>query len=99
MALEPTPSLFYDLPRLANTMLNSSLKQLSTLLATKKISSVELTGEFLGRIKALNPDYNAFITVDEKMSLAQAQAADAMLASGQAHALTGIPIEIGRAHV
>ncbi len=73
-------------------MLNSSLKQLSTLLATKKISSVELTGEFLKRVKALNPDYNAFITIDEKMSLAQAQTADAMIASGQAQPLTGIPI-------
>ncbi len=73
-------------------MLNYSLKQLSTLLATKKISSVELTGEFLKRVKALNPDYNAFITVDEKMSLAQARAADAMIASGQARPLTGIPI-------
>lgn len=73
-------------------MLNSSLKQLSTLLAAKKISSVELTGEFLKRVKALNPDYNAFITIDEKMSLAQAQTADAMIASGQAQPLTGIPI-------
>ncbi|TSA53062.1 MAG: Asp-tRNA(Asn)/Glu-tRNA(Gln) amidotransferase subunit GatA [Nitrosomonadaceae bacterium] len=73
-------------------MLNSSLKQLSTLLAAKKISSVELTGEFLKRVKALNPDYNAFITIDEKISLAQAQTADAMIASGQAQPLTGIPI-------
>jgi len=72
--------------------LNSSLKQLSTLLAAKKISSVELTGEFLKRVKALNPDYNAFITIDEKISLAQAQTADAMIASGQAQPLTGIPI-------
>jgi len=73
-------------------MLNSSLKQLSALLAAKKISSVELTREFLGRVKALNPNHNAFVTVDEKMSLAQAQAADAMIASGQARPLTGIPI-------
>lgn len=73
-------------------MLNFNLKQLSTLLAAKKISSVELTGEFLRRVKVLNPNYNAFITVDEKMSLAQAHTADAMIASGQAHPLTGIPI-------
>lgn len=86
------PPFFYDLSCLANTMLNSSLKQLSALLAAKKISSAELTGEFLKRVKALNPDYNAFITVDEKMSLAQAQVADAMIASGQARPLTGIPI-------
>ena len=73
-------------------MLNSSLQQLSALIAAKKISSVELTNEFLGRVKAQNPVYNAFITVNEEMSLAQAHAADAMIASGQGQPLTGIPI-------
>ncbi len=73
-------------------MFNASLKQLSLQLAGKKISSTELTTEFLNRIKALNPEYNAFITVNEEISLAQAQAADKILASGQAGQLTGIPI-------
>ncbi len=73
-------------------MFNASLKQLSLQLAAKKISSTELTTEFLKRIKALNPEYNAFITLDEEISLAQAQAADKMRASGQAVPLTGIPI-------
>ncbi|WP_292977153.1 Asp-tRNA(Asn)/Glu-tRNA(Gln) amidotransferase subunit GatA [Nitrosomonas sp.] len=73
-------------------MLNASLKQLSLLLSEKKISSAELAGEFLARIKALNPDLNAFITVDEEKSLKQAQAADKMIASGQFTALTGIPV-------
>lgn len=73
-------------------MFNASLKQLSSQLAEKKISSTELTTEFLNRIKKLNPEYNAFITLNEDISLAQAQAADKMLASGQAGPLTGIPI-------
>jgi aspartyl-tRNA(Asn)/glutamyl-tRNA(Gln) amidotransferase subunit A len=73
-------------------MLNFSLKQLSALLAAKKISSVELTGEFLKRSRTLNPDYNAFITINEGISLAQARTADMMLASGRAHPLTGIPV-------
>lgn len=73
-------------------MLNANLKQLSTLLSEKKISSTELTQEFLARIKALNPDLNAFITIDEEKSLNQAQAADKKIASGQASVLTGIPI-------
>ncbi len=73
-------------------MFNASLKQLSLQLAEKKISSTELTTEFLKRIKALNPEYNAFITVDEELSLAQAQTADKMIAAGQARPLTGIPI-------
>ncbi len=73
-------------------MLNFSLKQLSTLLTTKKICSTELTGEFLKRSRALNNDYNAFITINEEASLAQARAADAVIASGRAGPLTGIPV-------
>jgi len=73
-------------------MFNFSLKQLSALLAAKEISSTELTGEFLKRLKALNPDYNAFITINEEVSLAQARAADVMIAAGLAHPLTGIPV-------
>ncbi len=73
-------------------MLNASLKQLAAQLAERKISSVELTKAFLKRIKALNQDLNAFITLNEEMSLAQAQIADKMIASGQAYPLTGIPV-------
>jgi aspartyl-tRNA(Asn)/glutamyl-tRNA(Gln) amidotransferase subunit A len=73
-------------------MFDASLKQLSLQLAGKKISSTELTTEFLSRIKQLNSEYNAFITVNEEISLAQAHAADKMIASGQAGPLTGIPI-------
>ncbi|UJP05109.1 MAG: Asp-tRNA(Asn)/Glu-tRNA(Gln) amidotransferase subunit GatA [Nitrosomonas sp.] len=73
-------------------MFNTSLKQLSTQLAEKKISSIELTTEFLKRIKQSNPEYNAFVTVNEDISLAQAKAADQMIAAGNAQPLTGIPI-------
>ncbi len=73
-------------------MFNASLKQLSIQLTEKKISSTELTTEFLKRIKKLNSEYNAFITVNEEMSLAQAQSADKMIAAGQANPLTGVPI-------
>lgn len=73
-------------------MFNASLKQLSDQLTAKKISSIELTTEFLKRIKQLNPEYNAFITVNEEMSLAQAHEADKMIAAGNAQPLTGIPI-------
>ncbi|HXZ96503.1 MAG TPA: Asp-tRNA(Asn)/Glu-tRNA(Gln) amidotransferase subunit GatA [Burkholderiales bacterium] len=73
-------------------MLNYSLKQLSELLAAKKISSVELTQEFLRRIAGLNSRYNAFITVDEQASLQQARAADSKIVQGLAQPLTGIPV-------
>ncbi len=73
-------------------MLNSSLTQLGAALRARKISSVELTQLYLDRIATHNPVYNAYITVDAKTSLAQALAADALIANGGAQALTGIPI-------
>jgi aspartyl-tRNA(Asn)/glutamyl-tRNA(Gln) amidotransferase subunit A len=73
-------------------MLNASLKELASGLARKQFSSVELTRAFLGRIEALNGRLNAFITVDAEKSLAQARAADARIAKGQAQTLTGIPV-------
>lgn len=72
-------------------MINASLKQLSSHLAAKKISSVELTQLYLDRINALNPALNAYITLNSDMSLAQARAADARLAQGKGETLTGIP--------
>lgn len=73
-------------------MINSTLSQLGADLRAKKISSVELTQNYLDRINKLNPTLNAFITIKPEVSLAQARAADARLASGNAEALTGIPI-------
>ena len=73
-------------------MINSSLKELSALLAAKKISSRELTEAFLARIEKLNPELNAFITVDPEKSLAQAEAADRLRAEGRGGPLTGIPV-------
>lgn len=73
-------------------MIKSSLIELSQALAAKKISSVELTQLYLDRINRLNPVINAFISVDDEKSLAQAKAADAMRAAGKATDLTGIPL-------
>jgi aspartyl-tRNA(Asn)/glutamyl-tRNA(Gln) amidotransferase subunit A len=73
-------------------MINSSLKQLATMLASKQISSVEMTQAFLARIKKFNPEINAYIALDEPKTLAQAKAADARIAVGKAETLTGIPI-------
>jgi aspartyl-tRNA(Asn)/glutamyl-tRNA(Gln) amidotransferase subunit A len=71
---------------------NSSLRELAAALAAKQLSSVELTQRFLDRIAAANPALNAFVTTDPERSLAQARAADARRARGEATPLTGIPI-------
>ena len=73
-------------------MINASLKELASALDSKKISSLELTDLFLGRIAQHNPLINAFVTVDEEKSRAAAKAADAVRAAGNAGPLTGVPI-------
>ena len=75
-------------------MLNATLSELAAALAARKVSSVELTEAFLARIRALNGDLNAFITVDEAQALAGARVADERR-SGKgtpAGPLTGIPV-------
>ncbi|NJD24534.1 MAG: Asp-tRNA(Asn)/Glu-tRNA(Gln) amidotransferase subunit GatA [Betaproteobacteria bacterium] len=73
-------------------MIESGLRELAAALAARRISSVELTTLFLDRIGRLNPDINAFVTVDPEKSLKMAAAADARIAAGAAGPLTGVPI-------
>jgi aspartyl-tRNA(Asn)/glutamyl-tRNA(Gln) amidotransferase subunit A len=72
-------------------MHTATVKELSQALAAKRISSVELTRLLLDRAKLLGRALNAFITIDEDKSLAQARLADVRIARGEAHELTGIP--------
>jgi aspartyl-tRNA(Asn)/glutamyl-tRNA(Gln) amidotransferase subunit A len=73
-------------------MINATLKALSQQLAAKTISSEELAGHYLDRIEALNPELNAFITLDREKTLAEARSADATRARGEAGVLTGVPL-------
>ena len=73
-------------------MFDKSLKELASSLANKDFSSVELTQAYLDRAKELNTSINAFVTIDEEQSLAQARSADQKIAQGNIQALTGIPI-------
>lgn len=68
-----------------------SIKELHQKLLAKEISSVDLTKQYLVKIKALNPKLNAFLTVSEEEALAQAVLADKIFAAGKATFLTGIP--------
>jgi len=71
-------------------MHTKTIKQLSALLQERKISASELASLYLARIR--QSDLNAYLHVDEALTLQQAKAADARLAAGDATALTGIPI-------
>ena len=73
-------------------MIESGLAEISRALASKNISSVELTQEYLTQIEKINSDLNAYVTVCNEMALEQAKAADAVRSKGDAVAFTGIPI-------
>ncbi len=74
------------------TLHNLSLGELAEQLASRRISSVELTRHFLARIERLNPSLNALITLTADGALASASAADARLAAGERAPLLGIPL-------
>lgn len=73
-------------------MHNKTLTEFSNALKNGEFSSVELTQHFLERIQQHNDTLNCFVTVTAEQALAQAQAADERLKTGDATALTGIPL-------
>ncbi|MBE0486304.1 Asp-tRNA(Asn)/Glu-tRNA(Gln) amidotransferase subunit GatA [Marinobacter sp.] len=72
-------------------MHNKSVAELSRELESGTISSVELTQQFLDRIKREDSQYNSFITVSDEQALTEAKTADEMRAAGKATAWTGVP--------
>jgi len=73
-------------------MHNKSIAELGAALRAGEFSSVELTRHFLRRIERWEGSLNTLITSTPEDALAAAAAADERLRSGQAQALTGIPI-------
>ncbi|MCU0833710.1 MAG: Asp-tRNA(Asn)/Glu-tRNA(Gln) amidotransferase subunit GatA [Chromatiaceae bacterium] len=69
-----------------------TIAELAQRLRGGKLTSVELTHHYLERIKRLDPQLNAFVTVAADAALAAATHADARLARGEGGPLTGIPI-------
>lgn len=71
-------------------MHTKTIKELSALLHAKKISATELASLFLARVK--QSDLNAFVHVDEHLTMQQAKEADQRIARNETTPLTGIPI-------
>lgn len=71
----------------------TKISDLRKKLDRKEISSVELTREYLTRIKA-HEELGAFNTVCEDEALDAARLADEKIAKGEAMPLTGIPMAI-----
>ncbi len=68
-----------------------SVVELAKALAERKVSAVEASQAFLGRMKA-HQALGTFLDVNEEATRAQARAADALIAKGGAPALAGVPI-------
>src|SRR5579863_9950386 len=77
-----------------NELIKLTIAEAQAKLRKREISSHDLTRACLDRIAAVEPKLNAFITVTEREALAQADAADQRLASGDAPPLCGIPLGI-----
>jgi len=75
-----------------NAIHHAGIAELAALLRQKKISSVELTQNFLDRIGRFDGGLKAFITVDAARTLEQARAADKRIAQGESSPLLGIPV-------
>lgn len=70
----------------------STVVSLAEALATKQISSVELTQDLLDRAAASNSSINAYITLTPELALEQATQADQQRATGNVHPLCGVPL-------
>lgn len=72
-----------------------TLSQLSQLIAAKRLSPVEVTEHFLGRIEALDGQVNSFITVTADLARQQASNAEAEIMAGRLRGrLHGIPFAL-----
>jgi amidase len=69
----------------------TTIPQLQQLMNSHRINAVELTNFYLRRIRQLNPELNAVITVSPT-ALADARAADAARRNGDRRPLLGMPI-------
>jgi len=71
-----------------------TIHEANQLLRNKKLSSLELTKACLERIQQVEPKLHALVTITDELALRQAKKADELIAKGDAHPLTGIPVVI-----
>jgi aspartyl-tRNA(Asn)/glutamyl-tRNA(Gln) amidotransferase subunit A len=72
--------------------MTESIKEIQQGLADGRFSSVEITQDYLSKIKQQNRVLNCFITITDELALKQARAADVSIERGETKALTGVPI-------
>src|SRR5262245_23891833 len=76
------------------TLTTASAKDLVALLATRKVSAVDLCQQAVARIEATDGEINAVVVRDFERARAAAKAADAALAKGERRPLLGLPMTV-----
>ena len=77
---------------MSNTELHTlGVAELAAQLRAKQVSATEAAQHFLARAKQ-HQNLGAFVSVNEEATLAQARAADALIAEGRGGKLAGVPI-------
>ncbi len=71
-----------------------TINQAQSKLRAGEITAVQLTQAHLDRIRALDPQVRAFLTITEAQALEMAEAADRRRAQGEDGPLLGIPLAI-----
>jgi Asp-tRNA(Asn)/Glu-tRNA(Gln) amidotransferase A subunit family amidase len=70
-----------------------TIAEAARLIATRKLSPVELTRACLDRVRALDDELHAFVLLTEERALVDARAAEAAVMAGNSSGrLCGIPI-------
>ncbi|MBS1711245.1 MAG: Asp-tRNA(Asn)/Glu-tRNA(Gln) amidotransferase subunit GatA [Armatimonadetes bacterium] len=68
--------------------------EIAALLQGRKASCREVAQEFIDRINRENANYNAYLTLDAEGAMAAADSAQAMIDSGHAAPLCGVPVAL-----
>jgi aspartyl-tRNA(Asn)/glutamyl-tRNA(Gln) amidotransferase subunit A len=71
-----------------------TIHELHERLNSKEVSAQEITDALLRRIRDVDPQIKAYLTVAKQEALEQAQEADKRIATGNIAVLTGIPLAI-----
>ena len=73
---------------MAAELYNSTIADLSRLMAKGEVSSAELMASVIARTKAVDPRVHAFNSFDEEDAMAQARASDERRAAARASGAT-----------
>ena len=78
----------------ADAFIGITIREARALLDSRQVSAVELTRAVLDRIGDVDDRVRAFVTVTESLAMEQAREADRRIAAGDAHPLTGVPMQL-----